>query len=334
MFLGNWGFIPDDDYSVTALAAVLHFIAVYCSVLQCIAVWRLLRDSVCGCVAVRCSVVLQCVAVYSSVLQCIAVYCRVTTTRWRCLQVGLQHPCAVFPALTRTHTFTSHVSQWGSSQKCVWLVHINTHAYIHYYSVRASAAVFVTPPSPYFLHSNTFMSHVTVCHSELHCAAVSCSASCHRNACACPFHIHTNTYYYSKRAFVAVFTAPLRHIFKTHFGKHTHSAHICERVHSHTCTAHRNTLQPPTHIYRVHTLTRSLSRGGRIQKCNHKYTILYMCSLFDYSFRRDKWASAVDVPYTARPNVDATYTFMFAEICMNATQCSILQHTMTILARM
>jgi len=63
------------------------YVAVYCSVLQCVAIYQMMRVSaeccsVLQCVAVFYSV-LQCVAVCCSVLQCVAVCCSV----WQCVAI-------------------------------------------------------------------------------------------------------------------------------------------------------------------------------------------------------------------------------------------------------
>jgi len=64
-------------YWVAVCCSVMQCVAVWCSVMQCDAVWC----SVLQCVAVCCSVI-QCVAVCCSLLQCVAVCCSVLQCVW------------------------------------------------------------------------------------------------------------------------------------------------------------------------------------------------------------------------------------------------------------
>ena len=98
-------------------------VAVYCSVLQCVAV----RCSVLQCVAVCCSVlqgvavccsVLQCVAACCSVLQCVVTCCSVLQQVRSLLQCVAVY-CSVLQCIAVYCSVWRYVAVWGSVLQCV-----------------------------------------------------------------------------------------------------------------------------------------------------------------------------------------------------------------------
>jgi len=122
------------DYNLISISMGGQLVAVCCSVLQCVAVFRVaVCRSVSQCVAVCCSVlqcvavccsVLQCVTVCCSVLQCVAVCCSalqcvaVCCSVLQCAAVCLQQDDFKERAVALTcNTFGSHMSHF-------WMSHV------------------------------------------------------------------------------------------------------------------------------------------------------------------------------------------------------------------